>query len=519
MSLLEISNLYIKYQTRETFALSNVSISVNKGEIVLITGPTGCGKSTLVHYINGIIPNVIPAQIEGSIKLNSEEISEWEVKKRAERIGTIFQNPETQLFALVVEDDVAFGPENLALPRQEIRDRVDASLKIVGLSEFKDKFIFHLSGGQKQRLAIAGALAMKPDILLFDEPASDLDPQGTMEIIRAIKRLAREEDKAIILIEHKLQDVIEIIDRMYVMDQGQLVLEGTPIKVFTENLSKIKELGINIPTKFAPKEMRIHPNDSGLSNKEGILTIEQLFFRYTNEYVLKDVSLKTHEEDFIALLGRNGSGKTTLVQNIIGLLRPESGDIIFNGEDIKKRKVQRIARKIGYLFQNPSHQIFLNTVYDELAFGLKITKLKKEGIEARIHEFAEKLNLTPLINESTHTLSRGQSQKVALASILLLEPQLLILDEPTTGQDYRNRRAIMELTKDLNEQGITILLITHDIDLAYEYARRIVILDNGRIIADGPSKSVFYDTELLARAGLRQPKSLEVRANEAKNDL
>jgi len=498
----------VKYENQNDWTLTNLSFTVEKGEIILLTGPTGCGKSTFIHTINGIIPNVIPAEVKGSIRYNNQEINDWEVNHRSLNIGTIFQNPESQLFALTVEEDVAFGPENLGLPRTEIQRRVDLALNISGLSALKERLIFQLSGGQKQRLAISGILAMNPDLLLFDEPTSDLDPQGTKEIISAIHQLAKEKEKNIILIEHKLYDIIEIVDRMYVMDKGQFRLEGLPSKVFTEHLPTIKRLGINIPYKYDPINRRNLDDYVPLGDEE-LLSISSLNFKYSKSHVLKNLNLNIQKGDFIALLGRNGSGKTTLVQNINGLLKPLSGSIVFRGTNIKKKKVQQLAKFIGYLYQNPSHQIFKTTVYEELAFGLKNFKVKKEDIKTKINNIAEKLELKPFLNRTTYSLSRGQSQRVALASILLLEPDLLILDEPTTGQDYRNRRHIMDLAQKLNLEGITIILITHDIDLAYEYARRVIIIEKGEVTLDGTPNQVFLNERLLSPLGFRRPKALE----------
>ena len=366
---------------------------------------------------------------------------------------------------------------------------------------------------------------MAPDIILFDEPTSDLDPQGTKEIIDTIYKLAKDENKAIILIEHKLQDVIDIIDRVYIMNEGQFIIHGKPEDVFNKNIDIIEKLGIDIPYKFkinnvrkkVSDEYRFYDNynirkdkNKDFSQNNYLLCIHNMNFKYSEELVLKNISLKIKKGEFIALLGRNGSGKTTLVKNIIGLLKPTSGTILFKGMDIKKKKVQYLSKYIGYLYQNPSYQIFKNTVYEELAFGLKNLKLKKEIIKSKIENIAQKLELNNLLERNTYTLSRGQSQRVALASILILEPELLILDEPTTGQDYRNRKNILELAKKLNEDEITIILITHDIDLAYEYATRIIILENGQIFLDGTPEEVFSNKELLEMLGFRIPKIFEV---------
>jgi energy-coupling factor transport system ATP-binding protein len=516
---LEVSDLSVEYKASQRSALSSVEFNIDKGEIILITGPTGSGKSTFINTINGIIPNVIDAKITGEIFLKSKKINNFSIKDRSvSGIGTVFQNPESQLFALTVEEDIAFGPENLGLKRELIQERVDNSIKIIGLNKLRDQFIFKLSGGEKQRLAIGGILAMKPDLILFDEPTSDLDPKGTKDIIESIYQLAKEENKGIILVEHKLNDIIGIIDRVYIINDGKILLKGNPEKIFSKNRNLIKNLGVKIPYKYDLKHKTsanlifnnpIKSNKIYPTKKENLISISNLSFSYNGKKIFKDLNLTIQKGEFIALLGKNGSGKTTLAQILVGLLKPDNGDIYFKDLNLKGEKVEHIAKFIGYLFQNPSHQIFKNNVDKELAFGLKNFGFKGEEIRSKILAVAKDLNLFDLLENTTYTLSRGQAQRVALASILLLNPELIIMDEPTTGQDYRNRKRIVNLCLKLNEMGISILLITHDIDLAFEYARRIIIINDGNIILDGEPKVVFKDKDLIKSVGLRQPKNVE----------
>ncbi|MBD3227686.1 MAG: ATP-binding cassette domain-containing protein [Candidatus Lokiarchaeota archaeon] len=514
-TLLEISNLSVEYESNQRKVLSNIEFKIEKSEIILITGPTGCGKSTLINSINGIIPNVIEAKVEGDILFKSNKINYWDIKKRSiNGIGTVFQNPESQLFALTVEEDVAFGPENFGLKRSLIQKRVDKSLNITNLENLRSRFTFNLSGGEKQKLAISGILALKPDLILFDEPTSDLDFKGSKAIIKSIYRLAKEGNKGIILIEHKLNDIIDIIDKVYIVENGEIIIKGYPEDVFSKNRSIITNLGIKIPYKFDLKcEANSDNNLNQLNNQnqedKKLLSVSGLTFAYNETKLFNNLDLEIIQGEFIALLGKNGSGKTTLAKLLIGLLKPNSGNIFFKGKKLNNKKVQQIASWIGYLFQNPTHQIFKNKVYQELAFGLKNLKYKNEEISKKIEEITQILKLDDLLERDTYTLSRGQAQRVALASVLIIKPELIILDEPTTGQDYRNRKKILDLSSRLNKDGISIILITHDIDLAYEYAQRIIILDAGTIILDGPPREVFKNKKLVQSAGLRIPKVME----------
>ncbi|MCQ1535806.1 ATP-binding cassette domain-containing protein [Methanosarcina sp. KYL-1] len=549
----KLEKLRYNYPFSESLALSDVELKLEKGEFVLLAGPSGCGKSTLVRCLNRLVPEVSGGSLSGSVMIGGKDINTEKVHKLALEVGMVFQNPETQLFSLTVGEDLAFGPENLGLPRPEVLSRVEKALKAVRMEGLRGRFIFTLSGGEKQRTAIGGNLAMEPDILILDEPTSDLDPAGTLEVLELLRQLNAEKRITIILIEHKLDAVFEMADRMLVMDEGRIILDGKPFEILCREEEKLKKLGIHPPqltelARFLGLDSRasrapsyenllcrlaesLEESSAAAESRPEILQetekmhesplpvassppretsphvrVENLCFRHEDgSETLKNLSLEIRHGEFLALLGHNGAGKTTLAGHLIGFCRPSSGRVLLNGKDIKGYSTARLAQQVGYLFQNPDSQIFTDSVYEEIRFGLKNLGLPEEEVGRRANSALEMMELSPYRERHPHALSRGQRQRLAVASILALEPDLLVLDEPTTGQDRGHIHKFLDRIRELNRLGKTVILITHDMELAAEYAERVVLLKKGEILLDGPTAEVFSSPEELDAAGLAPP--------------
>lgn len=553
---IKLENLTYSYPHSDSQALSDVNLELKKGEFVLLVGPSGCGKSTLVRCFNRLIPEISGGSFSGRVLLQGKDLKNEKIRKLALEVGMVFQNPETQLFCMTVAEDISFGPENLGLPRTEVLSRVEKALKAVRLEKLSNHFIFTLSGGEKQRTAIGGNLAMEPEILVLDEPTSDLDPTGTEEVLELLKKLNEEKQTTLILIEHKLDSVFEIADRMLVMDKGRFIFDGKPFEILCREEETLKRLGIHPPqlteiahllgmdsealialsyenvlnrlakllqipaSQFESQIEQKHETFSSIETSSSITSssilpseenlpfvrIENLCYRLEDgSEILKDINLDIKSGEFLALLGHNGAGKTTLAGHLIGFCRPSGGRILLNGKDIEGYSTAQLSKKVGYLFQNPDSQIFMDSVIKEVRFGLENMGIPKKEIEKLVNESLETMELSAYKNRHPHSLSRGQRQRLAVASILALEPDLLVLDEPTTGQDRGHILKFLDKIKELKKLGKTVILITHDMELVAEYAERIVVMKQGRVLLDGPTAKVFLSTDKLNEAGIIPP--------------
>jgi energy-coupling factor transport system ATP-binding protein len=548
-----LEKLTYSYPYSDSRVLSDVSLEIKKGEFVLLVGPSGCGKSTLVRCLNRLVPEISGGSLSGRILLGGKDLKNEKTHRLALEVGMVFQNPETQLFSLTVAEDISFGPENLGLPRFEILSRVENALKAVRLEKLRDHFIFTLSGGEKQRTAIGGNLAMEPEILVLDEPTSDLDPTGTQEVLELIRWLNVEKQTTIILIEHKLDSVYEAADRLLVMDEGRVILNGKPSEILCSEEERLKELGIHPPqlteiSRFLGLDSRasialsyenilkrlveilqVPADENKLQSPKAkkaaetstsILFVEESFPEESFPHVkienlcyrledgseiLKNINLDINKGEFLALLGHNGAGKTTLAGHLIGFCRPSSGRILLNGKDTKNYSTAQLSRHVGYLFQNPDSQIFMDTVIEEVRFGLENLGMPEEKIDKLANEALELMELSAYKNRHPHSLSRGQRQRLAVASILALEPDLIVLDEPTTGQDRGHILKFLDKIRELNKLGKTVVLITHDMELVAEYAKRIVLMKQGEVLMDGPAVNVFLNLKELNAAGIIPP--------------
>jgi energy-coupling factor transporter ATPase len=542
-------NVTYTYPAAATPALSDISLSVQEGEIILVTGPTGSGKTTLCSCVNGFVPHFFGGELKGRILVKGQDTRDTTVGVLSSRVGLLFQDPFSQLVSATVEDEVAFGPENLGLPVEEISNRVDESLRYVRLDKYRNNPPSVLSGGQQQACALAAIIAMKPDVYVLDEPTSNLDPIGTSMIFNLIKELAEKEKKTIIIVEHKLAQLVDVVHRVIVLKDGRVAVSGRPREILGERAEYLDTLGLHPPrlsllaqklqsyglkidtvpvtldesyevlsralkresTGASSTYSQLSPSPEASATGDAIIQVRGLTYQYpTGTVALKGVSLDIHEGDFIAIIGQNGSGKTTLAKHFNGLLKPTSGSVTVFGLDVATTPSYSLVARVGYVFQNPNHQLFSTKVSDELAFGCRNMGFSPEITKQRIQETASLLEIEKYLSERPYSLGQGEKQRVAIAAILAMNPDVLVIDEPTTGQDPRRSREIMDLMKKLHSAGKTIVIITHDMDLVCEYAERVIVMNDGRILTEGSPREVFAKADILREAFLAQPVVMEL---------
>jgi energy-coupling factor transport system ATP-binding protein len=505
---LVIDKLSFRYRDRETIAIRNISFSANPGEILLIAGASGCGKTTLIRCINGLIPRSYKGELSGHILLNGLETTGWPLAKISQTVGTVLQDPERQILGTKVLHEVAFGLENLGMPRPEIITHVDESLQYLNISYLRDRETFNLSGGEKQKVALAGVLAMRPSILLLDEPLASLDPVSAYETLDMVRRLA-DEGMTVLMIEHRVEDVLRIRpERVMFMSDGEIkylgLLKGLEQMVDYHDVKLSARVVIERAARDpAPVEIKILPGVTGSgSGGEALVRFQEVAFDYeSGTEVLHGINLDIHRGNVIAVLGPNGAGKTTFVKHAIGLLKPKSGRVLVGGRDTREASVAQIAGTLGYVFQSPSHMLFAPTVREELAFGPKNLQHPKDQIEKEVKEALQIVNLSDMENDPPLALSFGQQKRVSIAAILAMRSRILVMDEPTAGQDYRNYMSFMDAILQL--PGFeAILFITHDVDLAVIYANRILMVADGYIVADGSPHEVLGDVKRLEKCRL-----------------
>lgn len=474
MTILEVKNLSYSYPTETNLILKNISFSVEKNEFFSIVGPSGCGKTTLALCLNGLIPKSLKGQMGGDIIVNKKNIKNISTAELSQEVQILFQSPESQLFALNVEDEISFGLENLNMPWKEIESRVNEVLKDLEIENLRNRSIEELSSGQKQKVALASVLAMKPKVLILDEPTANLDPASVKSFLRILKNLKRE--MTIILIEHNINFVNEFSDRIMLMDTGKVIRIDKTEKLLKDK--KFLEI-MNPPSNYKKSIDQIEKKEKFIGEK--ILEIKNLTFSYPNKVLaLKNINLEIHKGDFLGIVGLNGSGKSTLALNIIGLLKGK-GIILLSDDDITKKDVYERTKSIGYVFQNPNYQLFEDNVNKEIEFGLRNIKLSEKEIKERVGNALKIINLKELSKEDPYSLSVGQKRRVTIASIFAMLPKIIIIDEPDTGLDYRNAKRLMDYIKKLNEVGHTIIIISHNIELIADYCNRVIYLEDGEI--------------------------------------
>jgi energy-coupling factor transport system ATP-binding protein len=563
-AIVDLRDITYTYEGEATPVINAVSLRVEPGEFVLILGPSGCGKSTLLNVLNGTIPHTLRGELSGHAVVCGKSVPDTKVTNFATEVGMVFQDPEAQIINTRVRDEVCFGLENLCRPVDEIMARQAEALAYVGLPDAGDLSIFDMSGGQKQRISIAAVLAARPRLLVLDEPTANLDPAGMAEVFAVLHRLNREFNTTIVMVEHRVDELADRVSRVIMMDRGAVVFDGKPRAAFARRreghseeaetiatsawFPQVSEFALELATAagfaVAPEVMPLNVTEAiafaegvmagrlaqaparaaapeNAAAGEKLLSIRDLTFGYTREQpILKNVSLELETGSIVALLGQNGSGKTTLARALIGINRVERGTVYLGDRDISDLGPREISAEIGYVFQNPDHQFVTDQIDEEVAYGLKVRGYAEDFIARRVDEVLDIVDLARYRHRSPFNLSLGERRRLSVATMLVLEPRLLVLDEPTIGQDHERAQHLMRLMDRLRERySTTILMITHDVRLVAEWADRAIALRAGGIAFDGTPDVLFAQAGLLKESALLPPPIFEVSRALAETHL
>lgn len=542
--IIEFNDYTFQYFSQAEPTLHEINLKIYPGEKILIVGPSGSGKSTLGHCLNGLIPFSYKGEIQGSLKIKGVETSTLDIFQLSKTVGTVLQDSDGQFVGLTVGEDIAFALENDNIPSPEMRQRVRNVAHMVDMDNWLTSSPFELSGGQKQRTSLAGVLIDDVDVLLFDEPLANLDPATGKTAIEIIDNIHTQSNKTIIIIEHRLEDVLHRhIDRVIVFNEGRIiadldahalvastVLEETGIRE-PLYVTALKYAGVQVTdamqagqietlnTEFSRDALQtwyghILP-PSPVEQRPSILKMENISFSYDGiRPVLAEINLDIQEGEMVSIVGKNGAGKSTLSKLLCGFEKEDRGRILYYGEDIKDKSIKERAEIIGLVMQNPNQMISKPLIYDEVALGLRLRGVAEEEIAPRVNKVLKICGLAPFIDWPISALSYGQKKRVTIAAILVLDPKILILDEPTAGQDFRHYTEIMEFLVEINKTGVTIILITHDMHLMLEYTPRAIVLAGGHKIADTAASVVLTDAQVIADANLKET-SLFVLAHMA----
>lgn len=522
-----------QYDSQKEPTLKNIDLSIEQGETVLILGPSGSGKSTLGHLINGLAPNAYKGTVTGRMEVAGHLIGQTDIFTLSNEVGTVLQDTDGQFLGLTVAEDIAFALENLAVDGTTMHQKVQYWAKKVRLNQLLAHRPQDLSGGQKQRVSMAGVMIGETPILLFDEPLANLDPKTGKEAMELIEELKNELSATVVIIEHRLEDVLHCkVDRIIVMQEGQIISDSTPQKLLTSDT--LAQMGIREPLyisamRYAGLDLaNFHPIDS-LANLDlaiqkekfqnwqksqsqkilsqqtnPLLELDHISCGYGQKLILKNLSMSIHQGEMVAIVGENGAGKSTLIKLICGFIPLQNGRMQFKGNNLTKDSIKERADKIGYVMQNPNQMISQNIVFDEVALGLKLRGVDQETIQQKVHEVLKICGLFPFRNWPIQALSYGQKKRVTIASMLALEPEILILDEPTAGQDLAHYTQMMDFLEQLNRQGVTIILVTHDMHLMLEYTTRSLVMVDGQVIADLTPAQLLTNQKLIDQASLKE---------------
>ena len=527
------NNFSFKYWALENPTLKNINLTINKGEKIALIGPSGCGKSTLGQCLNGLIPHAIKGDCSGELYINGKNTRTLDLDHCTSMVGTVLQDTDGQFVGLSVGEDIAFALENQMIPQQQMREIVQATADMVDLNSILDHSPFELSGGQKQRVSMAGVMVDDVDILLFDEPLASLDPKTGKAAIEIIDNLHKDSNKTVIIIEHRLEDVLHRpIDRIIMMERGEIIADMTPDDLLASPLlqqhgireplyiSAIKAAGCTITAedkpayfstikldKFKPQieswfhQVKLAPIEL---EKDVLLSIKNLSYSYDGvRNTLDDVSFDIHKGEFVAIMGKNGSGKSTITRLIMGVLEADEGIITLNGNDLTNQSIFERSQHIGVVMQNPNHMISHHMIFDEVASGLRNRGMDEAQIKIKVEKTLKLCGLGRYHHWPVDALSFGQKKRVTIATMLVLEPELLILDEPTAGQDYHHYTAMMAFIQELNQKlGLTIVIISHDMHLVLEYTQRAIVIADNRLLTDDKVNHIFSQPALLDQANL-----------------
>lgn len=536
--VIHFENFTFQYRTQAEPTLHNINFSISKGEKVVIVGPSGSGKSTLAHCLNGLVPFSYRGTITGSLTVNGVETKDADLFSISKMVGTVLQDPDSQFIGLSVGEDIAFALENDCVEVDEMHERVREVARMVDLEDYLANGLHELSGGQKQRVALGGVLVDDADTLLFDEPLANLDPATGKQAISLIDRLHRETGKTIVIIEHRLEDVLsQPVDRIIVVDDGRIVADGTPQEILASDVlakhhireplyvkalkyasvGKLETLALSDLPESVKADVRAWYEQTPAVRKavigETVLELEDVSFSYDgNTPLIKNVSFTIQKGEMVSIVGRNGAGKSTLSKLICGFEQGISGVIRLNGRDLAGDTIKMRANHIGMVMQNPNHMISQTLIFDEVALGLRSRNVPEAEIAERVEKTLKTCGLYAFRNWPVQALSFGQKKRVTIASILVLEPEVLILDEPTAGQDFFHYTELMEFLQGLNQMGITILMITHDMHLMLEYTSRTIVIDAGQKIADATPVEVLADKGVCEKAHLLPTSLFELAA-------
>lgn len=543
--IVEIKDVTFTYLGEKKPALKNASLTINRGDFVLILGPSSAGKSSLLNLLNGSVPNIFDGKLEGDVVVDGMSIRDHAVSELAKSVGLVFQDPESQLVNIFVKDEVYFGPENLLMPVEEIKKNADLAMEIVKLSHLMDRDVFQLSGGQKQKVALASVLSMQPKLIALDQPTANLDPKSKVEVFQILNTLNKTFGITVVVVEHDVDDLAGLINKVVVMQDGAILISGTPREVFNRDFKEFsQELGLWVPqvsevaqavrdkVQFPELPLTVDEIEDPIRTailqlkKDGKLSIDtrpavlknfvsetplvqvkNLDFIYSVNGVkaLEDVSLTVYPGEFLAIVGKNGSGKSTLAKTLMKINAAGRGKVFIKGRDINDLTLFELTKAIGYVFQNPDHQFVADTVFDEVAYSLRVRGVDEAEVRDRVFAVLDLFNLSGYETLSPFALSMGQRRLLSVATMLVVDQDLIILDEPTIGQDQESSNLLMGYLDRLNGQGKSIIIITHDMRLMSQWVERVMVMSESHVLFDGHISEVFTDPDLLERAALLPP--------------